>query len=490
MTATTTVCQTERPSTQFAITDPEIIQMMLLTDSRRAESAPVAPAEIDIAPLPEISDPAFEPMLAHYLELCSERRDSDRKHLATKIRILSDMVKYFNGSLQVSRLNPKFQRGIFLMLTTNILRYDYHVGSAQETGDFLIPQIDPSWSYLSHCYHLLLRFIQLYPNAEFINFHVMLRFMELTAVPDSRERQLIASCLTFYYDARDSERAAMAIAIRDHLILVRETRMSPLAAAPLISCARHAIGLGGSVDSRALGIMLLQGVVPLVSSAYYGVIHMDVKITVIEAVSALPELAMPVLSTIQRLWPITGLSKGKLVIDLLFSVVLILDRKVFVSFSESFFQFVANCIKSTNLMLSSAVLDWLLREELRHFLKENGTTVIDKLADAAVEVTERHWYVDSRTKASSFLDVLLTINRAEIIRRKKMPRKDKVSTDRELDRKHRRWRKIFQTIDWQSQTVTEQQKTKELEQALYAVGEEPTFPMTHFLPIISLGKKG
>jgi hypothetical protein len=361
------------------------------------------------------------------------------------------------------------------------------VGSAQETGDFLIPQVDPAWSYLNHCYLLLLRFIQLYPNAEFLNFHVILRFMELTAVPDSRERQFIASFLALYYDARESERAAIAIAIRDHLVLIREMRMSPLAALPLISCARHAFGGAGPGDSRALGIMLLQGVIPLVSCVYYGVIHSDVKTAIVDGISAFPEVAMPVLEALQRLWPITGLSKGKLVIDLLFWLVSALPRKVFWSFSESFFQFVANCIKSPNLMLSSSALDWLLRDELRRLLKENKAVVIEELVDATLVVAEEHWSLDSRTKASSFLDVLFTLNRAEIIKRRKIPRKDKVATDRDLERKRRRWTKIFRKVDWETQTVTQEQKLEELERAMSPVGEEPTFSKTHFLrPVQSM----
>jgi hypothetical protein len=220
-----------------------------------------------------------------------------------------------------------------------------------------------------------------------------------------------------------------------------------------------------------------------VSCVYYGVIHVDVKVAIVEAVSALPDLTMAILETLQRLWPITGLSKGKLMIDLLFSVVCILERKVFCSFSESFFLFVSNCIRSTNLMLSSAVLDWLLRDEMRHILKEHAAAVIGKLADAALDVVEVHWYVDSRSKATSFLDVLLTINRAEVIKRKKMLRKDRHCPDRDLDRKHRRWKKIFQAIDWEAQTVTEQEKLVELQRALYPVSDEPTFPKTHFLPI-------
>jgi hypothetical protein len=426
---------------------------------------------------PDITDPAFEPKLRALLDRCSDGRsgaDLDRAQLLINIHDL------FDRSSCIRRLNPKFQRAIFQMLTTNLFRYGIKVPAQVETKDYTVSQCDPSWSHLGYCYEIFMKFIEFFPNAEFVNMTFVHRLMALAEAPDVRERLAIGDALKMLFDSKTDTSLEFIRSLRDKLVSVREQRMLPWAAHPLLACARHIIRTTGREYRMPIGNLLMQGIVPLIGIPFLSAIYVDVKVSIVEAVGDLPEYKMPILHEMQCLWPISGLPRTKCIVDLLMTLVMELEKGQFKTIAEPFLAFLAHHITSENMMFCSTILDHLSREDGRQFLKANVHMIQEKCLDALLETAERHWFMEARAKAHSLIKVIRSLTRPENMKLKRPSRRLPPTVE---NRTSQKWEKIFKAIDWDEMETTEAHNVKELAKLTTDPPEEPGFCNTHFLPL-------
>jgi hypothetical protein len=430
--------------------------------------------------LPNIADGSFEPALGSLLERCSELPDlstrAGEERNREKTQLLAELLSFFSLCVEIKRLNPKLQRGIFLMLSTNLFR-PFRLPTQIETADFTISVAEPTALYLGYCYRLIVRFLELFPGAEFVNFAFLNRVMDLSQSPDARERIAVASVLNMFYTCRPDDRLRFIAALRNRMIAVTERQLLVWAAGPLLSCARHIFLTSAHDAADGCRDLLMGGIVPLLGMQFVGIVYADLKSAITGAIAELPDCRMRVLVAIQRLWPLSGFSRTTFVVDLLLTVVNDMNSTQFRPIAETFFAFIAEHIASPNIAFSSTILDFLLRDDAKQFCKANLPILFEKCIDALVETAEGSWSADVRAKAKVMLDKLAAVSHRDPTRGRRIL----AAKGRQLAEKAKTWVKIFAQVNWAAMGQTKDEKIVEA-QRVYAAPVDPSFCKTHFLP--------
>jgi hypothetical protein len=381
---------------------------------------------------------------------------------------LTQLGTFISKSPDSARLNPRFQRAVFFMMMGNIFRDSGPPLIATRTMDFTVSVGDPVWPQRELVYAILIPFIHLFADAEFVSLHTMVRFMALTeTAADSRERTAIASVLQAFYTVRLDERTAFIRALLFKLMDVRAGVMLPWAGCPLLLCARHVLSTSAESLPGPVRELVLQGIIPLVRFPLMPVIEFDLKVALSDIFTLLPESAMDVLKELQRSWPLTGQFRAKFVADLVVDAATRIHPSVFAKIESTFFRFVAGYIRSPNLMFSMTILDALIRTKGSPFMQKNGNIMIENLRSALNETAESHWSYDARMKAAMLFDILTKQSRAELSRRPK-------TSERTDLRRENTWKYVTKAAQLEEGLET---KLIEIERLTRLEG-----PMTHFLP--------
>lgn len=395
---------------------PKVIAMAVTQSYSNIDESDV----IQLPPLPPVNDASFEMLLAAKLEVCSQvmdftNRDAQTKQKEEKAKALIELISYFENTREAKKLNGKLQRAIFRMIELNVLRVDPKFPSSLETGDYTLSVIEPAWPHLFFCHQLLTRFVNLFPEAEFVNFSVVKRALFLTQLPDANERVHLVNFLKAYYDTHVNDRLDFIRSLRDRLILLAEVPLVPLCGMPLLLCANHVLsrGLTDPEVREVYKDMIKQAVVPLFGHTHMSLFYSSFKSLLVLSIKEIPELTSIVLKGLQNKWPVAGGMKEQLATDLVITISSTLSQSDFSLFSANFFVFLARRMYSPNYKVVNTILSMYSKEDLRKFVKDNSTLLIDKLYVPFHEAAENSWCHAIREKAAGMIEMMSMTSPAE-----------------------------------------------------------------------------
>lgn len=403
------------------VVDMEVPSVITLAVSRQMPSEELSNV-LKLPALPPVSDPSFEDILGPKLYLCSQMMDFSAGGEAARMRdeksdALAEIQALLENQREALKMNGMLRRAIFRMIATNVLREDPVFPNAQMTSDYTLNVLEPSWAHLFICHQLLTKFVLLFPDAEYVNFAVVQHALFLTQVPDANERVHFVNFLKAYYDTHPTERLRFLKAVRDKLVMLREMRLVPFCAMPLLLCVTHIIVRGIRDLEDPFRAMVTQALLPLLSHKYLPVYYQNFKTTLMLVAGELPDLKIPILLAIQNMWPVGNGTKESYAADLLVFIASMLPPPVFSMMSTQFFLFCAKQCYSENFKLVNVILSMFLRDDMTRFLRDNSTVAIDKLYEPFHYVAKNHWCLAVREKAVLAIEKMEKVGKTDFAKK-------------------------------------------------------------------------
>lgn len=408
------------------VVDMEVPSVITIAVDRRVPADDmVIHATTELPPLPPVTDPSFEELLASKLHLCSQLFDftvkgQDAKQKDEKSKTLLELLSLFENKREALKLNGKLRRAIFRMIERNVLRVDPVFPTAVKTSDYTLNILEASWPHLFTCHQLLTHFVYLFPDAEFVNFGVVRRAFFLTQVPDANERVHFVNFLKAYYDTHPKERLEFLRVVRDKLVLLADDTLVPYCGMPLLLCVMHILTRGVNEMLDEFTSLVKEALLPLLSHRYLPLYYSTYKSAILTILGSvgLPDMKLDVLNAIQAKWPIQSSAKESLFGDLLASVVSLMPSSTFSLFARQFFLFSARLCYSPNYKAVNAMLAIFAREDLKKFVKENLSMSINQLYEPIYWASKHHWCIAIRERAVTVLETLETMAKPDCQRKK------------------------------------------------------------------------
>jgi hypothetical protein len=410
------------------------------------------PGPIEPLPaLPAPTDPTFESILRAKLDLCDVLCDcqsrAHEKFGRAKEQALSEFVRFLKDLKERNGndFNPRFQRGLFLMVCHNVLTANpSKCPSHVQTDDYAIPILDPAWGHLSLCYHILALLLSAFPSAEFINLPFVAKLLPMVRLPDSRERAAIVAFLKLYWDIRATERRAMLLAIGNQFAAVRETILPTWTSAALLPLARHALCTSPPDWGESFLELYVNAIVPLVVSAHLRRFLNELKDYMADFHRAWPEFRVLSLWHIQKECALVDWSVSQWCVDLIVSIVVGLDRRLFAMMAPCFFAWFADLLALPNFHVALTVLGIIVRGEHQAFVRGQASAIIHRCYGAITVLAQEHWQCEVRARAEEALKLLTQFNPAEMM----LEQRRKLAEVRSQHGR-RAWVMIASSVDWE-----------------------------------------
>ncbi|OHT13550.1 hypothetical protein TRFO_03292 [Tritrichomonas foetus] len=369
-------------------------------------------------PLPLVTDKEFENVLSKKLVLCSEvfdftDPDSEIQAKELKEKYLFELIDLFNNEQEAQLLNPKFQRGIFYMIESNIFRKDPIFPTKQQTLDFVMTVTEPSWPHLFYCYQILNRFVTLFPDAEFVNLSVVHKAITLTQLPDANERNQLVSFLRIFYDNRPNDRLQLINFVNNQLQSLIEGYSIPYCGMPMIVLLTHIISHTPPPLPDYLMKVIKESLIPAISLPYLSLYLINVKQFFSAILTVHPDNIVEILRHMQRVWPLTNASKQQQCLDILLFVFAKMTRPIFKPISHSSFAFLAQFVNSEHTKLSETVMEIWLKQPPDEWIVENSRVGIVEMFDAISIAATSHWCRINMEKANLVLNEMAKINKTQ-----------------------------------------------------------------------------
>ncbi|OHT15386.1 hypothetical protein TRFO_14139 [Tritrichomonas foetus] len=399
------------------VVDFEINNVVSLTNVRdvSTKELPI----IELPPIPPVKDASFEMILSAKLELCSENLDFIHKEMQLsqkdeKRKTLNEFIAFFDNTKEAKKMNSVYQRAFFRMIEKNIFRNDPKFPTALETYNYTLNVVEPSWPHLMFCYQLLTRFIQVFPNAEFVSFSVFKKALFLMQLPDANERYQLVVFTKLYYDIRQKEQQKILREVKNSLIMLRSGLYKPFCLMPLFLLFAHILMRRmNNIDEDCIRAFK-EGALPLIGFPYMHNQYSHFKTFFTNAVHIHPSFIYLILEHLQKKWPRQSGSKIQMMLDFLIHIVITnMPQADFSQMSQAFFSFLASQLRFTHLKFNIVILSLWTKEEYRKFIVANSAIAIDRMLEQINNVAKKHWDEVIRKKAEQVLNEMCSINSGE-----------------------------------------------------------------------------
>jgi hypothetical protein len=292
----------------------------------------------------------------------------------------------------------------------------------------------------------------------------------MTRVPDSRERTAIITFLKLYWDIRECERRQMLAAIGNQFATIREMTLPPWASAALLQLARHAVCTAPPESGQLFLDLTVTAIVPLVISAHVRMFFNELKDYLFEFHRLWPDFRVLSLWHIQKECALAGWAFSQFCVDVVVSIVVHLDRRLFGIMAPCFCGWFADLLSLPRFHVAVTVLGIILpqgnqRSDYQAFVKHHASAIIHHCYGAIAVLAQDHWQCDVRARAEEALRVLAQLNPAAVAQAQAQRRKQA-----ELRPQHgrRSWMVIASSVDWEELGRSEEQANEQIA-ALYDV---------------------
>lgn len=402
------------------VVDMEINNVVSLVSSR-----PVTPKEnklVEVPPLPPYNSELFESILNAKLDICSQDIDYENKGAQQqlkdlKFKTLNEFTLFFDNSVEVRNMDLKYRQAFFKMIEKNIFRSDPKFPSSLETYNYTLNVLEPSWNHLIFCYQLLLRFLTLFPDSVFFNFNIAKRAIFLMQLPDSNERTQLVSFLKLYYDLRPNEHDAIVIEIRNSFISLCSGQLTPFCMMPLLLTFTHILFRKcnqnqGNIDAESRRTFM-EGALPLIGFNFIPNQYQYLKSFFVNSLRIDNNFIYPIIKTIQNKWPRQNGSKIPLMLDLLISIVKLMDLKEFSRIAINYFDFLAYQLSFGHYKTIDTIIPIWTKEDYKSWITANSTIAIDKMYEVMSNISLNHWDDTIKKRFENVLKIMSEINPPE-----------------------------------------------------------------------------
>ena len=405
--------QTRPSSSNGPVIDSEVPGVIRLAAASAV--APTVANFVKLPPLPEsVSDPEFDPLLHQKLELCSEALDfvtpgAHMKEKEIKSRTLCEFIEMFENLREVRKLTQEQQGAIFKMLEKNILRQASLSALNLVSVDFSLAIIEPSWPHLFYCYQILNRFVQVFPDSEFMSMSTVRRLVNLTQLPDTNERMQLVAFLRTYFDTHQADRAAMLAVVSGKLLDIQDGAATPFSAMPLVILLSHMYSRSaGSMDFKPI---LTQMVLPLLGLRYLPMYYQNVKQLLGVVLQKDPTYATTVLRKIEIMWPQANGTKQQLFLDLIAFVCSKMPQDAFRPLARRVFKFFAETVASPHIRVVETSIDIWKKATEDNWIGQNSRLAIQAMFENVTFVAEKHWLKALSERAKQTLAEMCKVNK-------------------------------------------------------------------------------
>lgn len=287
------------------VVDSEIPQVVSLASDAHLSHKDFG--EIELPELPPVSDPAFEFLLGVKLEMMSQVLDfgdsgvqASTRHRKTEM--LSELQTFLLNKNNFSKLNSKYQRAIFIMLEKNVLPHCPVFPDRMRTLDYQVPVVNPSWPHVQLCHRLLLTFIQLFPDAEFVNMSVIRRVIWLFQLPDPNERECLMRFAAKFYELRPNSRNEIVNMLHYQLTEAQEGLALPYCINAILDVLCFVWATDANQHLHVHKIVERTGF-PLIGSNYFHMFSDGLCALVRKVIELEPSFVDVVLEKLETHWP-------------------------------------------------------------------------------------------------------------------------------------------------------------------------------------------
>jgi hypothetical protein len=346
----------------------------------------------------------FETVLIQNLALCSVIMDFTRsgavsEQITAKQVCLTDLTGLFNCQGVAEAVTPRLQVMIFEMLRANIFVQDPTYLMGHTRFDYSVPIVEPSWPHLEWCFHVLLGFIETFPNSEVFTFEVAQRAVYLTQLPDLRERVQLTSFLRSYVNTHATTRDRFARLLAKQLLDVLDEAALPFCCDPLIVLFGHLVGCYGGINDLLTQVFCIS-VLPLIRYRYFPLFCRHLTKVLNGLLTTRTALIGPTLRAIEKYWSQTDSAKQGMILEMLIAIVGAIPQPLFESLAQRFFKFIAACLLLPNLKVIDLILDLWIEEPVKDWMKNNvKCAMVAMLANVSV-LADKFWFPTANEKAT------------------------------------------------------------------------------------------
>jgi hypothetical protein len=301
----------------------------------------------------------------------------------------------------------------------------------------------------------------------------------MVRLPDSRERTALITFLKLYWDVRDREHPQILQAIGHQFSSIRELRLPPWSSACLLQFCRHAVSTSPEEAIQEFADLTFRCIVPLIVSAHLRLFLADLKEFLAEFHRVWPELRILSLWNIQKECSILSFSVSQFCVDLIVSIVIQLDRRLFALMANTFFAWFGELLYVPNFHVALTVLGIIVpqngfRDDYQNFVRHQSTPLIRRCYHAIVALAHNHWHDEVRARAEEVIKVLTQLNLAEV----HLEQKKKGTEAKPKGR--RSWLKILSLVQWEGMKVSQEEMNLKVEE-LYLEQPDETLN-SRFMP--------
>ena len=319
--------------------------------------------------------------------------------------------------MDARKLNLTCQQAFFKMFEKNIFRSDPKFPTALDTCNYTLKVIEPSWFHLVFCYQLLLRFLTLFPEADYFNFNTIKRAIYLMQLPDANERSQLVSFVKSYYDIHPNEQELILIEIRNSLIALYSGQLVPFCMMSLLLIFTHILFRRLNQNNNVVDIesrkTFLEGAIPLIGFNYIPNQHQYLKSFFVNSLRADPTFIYPIIRAIQNKWPRQNGTKIPLILDLLITITKVMDPKIFSKISSNYFDFLAHQISTCHYKTIDTIISIWTKEDYKPWITTNSVIAINKMYETIYTISITHWDENVRKKFENVLKIMSEINPPE-----------------------------------------------------------------------------
>jgi hypothetical protein len=153
---------------------------------------------------------------------------------------------------------------------------------------------------------------------------------------------------------------------------------------------------------------------------------------------------------------ILGCSISQHFVDLVISIAVPLERRLFGFMASPFFTWLAGMLQLPNRYVSLTILALLLREDMATFVRQQSAAIIHRCYDVLDQLAHTHWHDEVRPRAGAVIGLLARYNQSELAQ----AMKGKRAEPRGRTRARRSWQLVIAAVDWE-QMAASQEKVEE-----------------------------
>jgi serine/threonine-protein phosphatase 2A regulatory subunit B' len=348
------------------------------------------------APLADRAD-LFRKKMNVCTQIFDFNEDENQRDKEAKRQTLLEIVEYVNNTRNC--FNESLMQDVVNMVGANIFR------ALPTKNRCLMQVVDPedeeptlerAWPHLQIVYEFFLRFVvsnDTDPKVakRFVDQNFVLKLLELFDSEDPRERDYLKTILHRVYGKFMALRSFIRRAIQQTFFKV------------IYECDVHnGVGelleiLGSIINGFALPLkeehkdFLQRALIPLHKVKGLGTFHQQLSYCMAQYVEKDPRLALDIIMSMLRFWPVSITSKQVLFLNELEETLELTQPTEFHFMQEKLFQRIAKCITCPHFQVAERTLFLWNNDYIVKLINQNRSTLFPILIGALYTNSKQHW---------------------------------------------------------------------------------------------------